>query len=509
MGFALEPAHHDHGPPLPTPMHPHPFTRSPLTPARPLCVGVIALLCLLLLGLSRPAPAAAAPNIELGLFDDAYVGPEREMWLKRSADAGARSVRIPVRWKYIAPQKPANPRQPGDPYRFWSIDRAVKTAIANGLQPVLNLTTAPAWAERGRRNPAIQQEGAWNPDPAAFGDFARAVATRYSGAYGGNGGLPRVSMYEAWNEPNYGLTHLAPQWRNGKPYGVKLYRQLLNAMHDGVKDVRADNKVIAPSLGPQGRTPKPNGKNPELAGVRPLFFLRELFCLKHNRKMTPKRCPPGKRARFDILSHHPINPAGTPAAKASHPDAVIGGDIGKLRRVLIKAQKAGNLHPAKVKRPIWVTEFWWETNPPNRQHGVKPMQQARNIAEALYVFWRAKVQRAFGFRIHDTAGAGKNAHGGASGLYNAAGQPKPSLTAFRFPFVADRRSKRKIFLWGKAPTTGQLAIEQRNGGSWRVIRRIQVQGGNVFTQNLKLAGKRQFRASIGDQQSLVWPVKKK
>jgi hypothetical protein len=473
-------------------------------------VGALTLLALscLLMALLAPAGADAKRNLQTGLYDDLYLTGQAALWLDRTRDANAESVRIPVRWKYIAQKVPRQPRQPRDPaYKFQSVDNAVRAATRAGLQPVLMVTTAPRWAERGNRNPGLKQEAAWDPDPVAFGHFAAAVAARYSGKLGG---LPRVKFYEAWNEPNYGLTHLAPQWRKGKPYGVELYRKLLNAMYNEVKAVSSANKIIAPSLGPVGRTPKKSGKsNNELAGVRPLFFLRELFCLKHNKKMRPKkRCPKKKRARFDILSHHPINPTGSPRAKAVHKDSVIGGDIGKLRKVLKKAQRANYVLPKKGKRPIWATEFWWESNPPNKRHGVKPMKQAKNIQEALYVFWKAKVQRVIGFRIRDAATAG-GIHGGASGLYDASGQPKPALQAFRFPFVADRRNKRKVLVWGKAPASGKLKIQRKKGKRWKTIKRTNVKSGKVFTQNLKLRGKKKLRASLGSDKTLIASVKKK
>ena len=369
-------------------------------------IAALALLALsaLIVGLAGPA-GADARNIETGIYDDLYLGGQTALWLDRTRDANAESVRIPVRWKYIAPTKPSQPSKPGDPaYKFASVDNAVKAATARGLQPLLMLSTAPSWAERGTPKPGLKQLAAWNPDPAAFGAFAAAVAARYSGGFNG---LPRVTMYEAFNEPNYGLTHLAPQWKNGKPYGVKLYRQLLNAMYSKVKAASSANKVIAPSLGPFGTTPNKSGKSKkELAGVRPLFFLQELFCLKHNKKMTPKPCPKKKRARFDILSHHPINPTGSPRDKGVDEDSITGGDVGKLRKVLKKAEKAGNLIPKKGKRPIWATEFWWESNPPNKKQGVAPEKQARNLAEAIYVFWQAKVERVFWFRISGCRPAG-------------------------------------------------------------------------------------------------------
>jgi curved DNA-binding protein CbpA len=468
----------------------------------------LALLCCLLVGLLQASHADAKRNIQTAIYDDLYVTGEATRWLDRTKKANAGSVRIPVRWKYIAPRKPRQPRLPRDPaYKFSGVDRAVRAATQRGLQPMLMVTTAPRWAERGKRKAGLKQESAWNPDPDEFGKFATAVATRYSGKLGG---LPRVKFYEAWNEPNYGLTHLAPQWKKGKPYGVELYRKLLNAMYKGVKGVQRSNKIVAPSLGPFGTTPKRKAKrNKALAGVRPMFFLRELFCLKHNKKMRPKkRCPKKKRARFDILSHHPINPGGSPRAKAKHKDSVIGGDVRKLRKVLKKAQRANYVLPKKGKRPIWATEFWWESNPPNKRHGVKLKKQARNISEALYVFWKARVQRAFYFRIKDTADT-SSIHGGASGLYTAKGKPKPALKAFSFPFVADRRNKRKVVAWGKAPAKGKLKIQRKKGKRWKTIKRTRVKRGKVFKQNLKLRGKKKVRATVGRERSLVWPVKRR
>jgi hypothetical protein len=442
--------------------------------------------------------------MKFGLFDNLYLEPsQQDVWLNRtSVRARAQTVRLPARWKFIAPTRPANPANPLDPaYDFQRLDGAVRKATNRGLEVVLNLTTAPSWAEGPGRSPKITQEGAWDPDPTAFGNFAKAVARRYSGSVAT---LPSVRFYEAWNEPNYGLTHLAPQWKNRKPYAVTLYRRLLNAMYDSVNSVRSSNKVVGPSLGPFGRAPNGRrGPKNQLAGMRPLYFLRELLCLRHNDRMTPTRCPRAKRARFDVLSHHPINPAGSPLDEAVHPDSVVGGDLGQLKKVMRKAEKAGNVLPARIRRPLWITEFWWTTNPPDAGGaGVPPMKQARNIEEALYGFWRVGVERAYSFMIRDT-------RYDPTGLYTQAGEPKPSLTAFRFPLVADRRSKRNVLVWGKSPSGGQLQIQERKNGNWKTLARTSVKSGKIFTKTLRFRGKAKLRAQIGGEQSLTWPVKAK
>ena len=50
-----------------------------------------------------------------------------------------------------------------------------------------------------------------------------------------------------------------------------------------------------------------------------------------------------------------------------------------------------------------------------------------------------------------------------SGIFFANGKKKPSFTAVRFPFVADRNGKHKARLWGKAPHQGKVAIGRTDG----------------------------------------------
>ena len=68
---------------------------------------------------------------------------------------------------------------------------------------------------RRQRAGASPRRNIWAPDPGAYGRFAVAVARRYSGQFTDplNAGtdLPRVRLYQAWNEPNLPL-FLQPQW---------------------------------------------------------------------------------------------------------------------------------------------------------------------------------------------------------------------------------------------------------------------------------------------------------
>ena len=99
-------------------------------------------------------------------------------------------------------------------------------------------------------------------------------------------------------------------------------------------------------------------------------------------------------------------------------------------------------------------------------------------------------------------------NGYQSGIFFLDGQPKPSRTAFSFPFVTERRSGAQIVAWSIPPRTGRLAIQRRSGGGWRTVKRTQVRGGRPFQTTLALRGAGTFRAQIGGATSLAWTQKR-
>jgi hypothetical protein len=95
-----------------------------------------------------------------------------------------------------------------------------------------------------------------------------------------------------------------------------------------------------------------------------------------------------------------------------------------------------------------------------------------------------------------------------TGVFLSDGTPKPAATSFRFPFVLDRQSKNKVFVWGKSPEKGKLTIEKKRGGGWHKVKRVKVKDNKVFTTKLDARGKGKYRATVGDQTSLVWTLRK-
>ena len=186
----------------------------------------------------------------------------RRLALERIRATGATVVRIPVDWRGLVAAGPPASFDATDPadrsYDFAHLDEAVKSAVLAGLQPILVVSHAPAFAEAPARW-AYAYPGSWDPDPAALEAFAQALAGRYDGSFpdpsGPAAALPRVTLFQAWNEPNL-ARYLEPQWvvREGKwtAFSPLLYRELLNAFYAGVKLVAPDDVVITAGVAPEG-----------------------------------------------------------------------------------------------------------------------------------------------------------------------------------------------------------------------------------------------------------------
>ena len=150
-----------------------------------------------------------------------------------------------------------------------------------------------------------------------------------------------------------------------------------------------------------------------------------------------------------------------------------------------------------------MTEFWWDSKPPNKV-GAPLATQARWIQQSMYLFWKAGASVAINFQIDDAPDRPTVHAGFQSGVYFQDGRPKPSLTAFKFPFVTNRTTPSKLEAWGKAPEAGKLLIQRQQGSRWLTVKKLQVSKGGVFDTTLRLSGKQRLRAQVGSQKSLVW-----
>jgi hypothetical protein len=447
---------------------------------------VAALAGVCLAAMAPPAEARIAKRPLTTGFADPLFGSSdagvRARWLDNARGAGARVIRLAAFWSAVSPSVPSpifNPSNPADPEYNWDgLDAAVRDASDRGLRVLLTASSAPAWAE-GPGRPANADPGTWRPDPGGFAAFGTALASRYSGSFpdparpGQN--LPAVHAYQAWNEPNL-YTNLDPQWDGNSPVSPGIYRALLNAFYAAVKSVQPSATVVMAGTAPYGDAP--GGRR-----VPPVTFDRVLFCADN------PVCP--APARFDVFAHHPIN-VGAPSDGASNVVDATTPDLRRLKRALRDGVRAGGVAPAGPK-PIWVTEIWWDSKPPDPD-GVPLRKQARWTAEAMEILWRQGASVVIFLQIADSPPLPDYPSSSQSGIFFEDGRPKPSLKAFRFPFVARKLDRRRVEVWGKPPRGGRVKIQRRVGGHWRTISRLGASAEAPFVRRLRLRGTPKLRA---------------
>lgn len=416
-------------------------------------VGVALVLALVVpMGFAAGAAASARP-LTTALFAPG-IDLTKPGVVEQMTASGVTAIRLMVNWASVAPTVTASgfdAADSADPqYRWGPVDAAVQAATDAGLQPIIDVADAPAWAQDG---PPKQYYGPVRPHAADLAAFAHAIATRYSGAFDG---LPRVRDWMFWNEPNL-VFDLRPQFEHGQAVSPAIYRTLLNTFADEIHGVHPDNTVIAGATAPfTSRT----GATADW-GVAPLTFMRNLLCLSKKLEATCKA-----RVKFDVWAHHPYT-SGGPSHHANLPNDVSLGDLPEMRAVLQAGVRSHHVVSRHAPQ-FWVTEFSWDTNPPDPK-AVPIGLQSRWVAEALETMWRAGVSLVTWFTLQDDP---MSMSPYQSGLYFADGKPKPTLTAFRFPFVV-RADASRLHVWARTPAgaPGTITVQLRQHG-WRTVARL-------------------------------------
>jgi hypothetical protein len=429
----------------------------------------------------RNLPTVARPTIldddALMLYSDARTA---EATARELRSLGVDWLRVNAAWSNIAPasqsarRPPFDARDPGAyPAGAWApLDRAVRTAARNGLRVLIDIGFwAPRWAVGRAVEPVARQR--WDISRVEFARFAEAVARRYSGRYRG---LPAAVGFTIWNEPNNG-DFLLPQWRRqGDRWVVdsaRSYRELMNAAYPAIKRIAPRSLVLVGATFQAGTDRPGSAASP----VAPLRFLRELACVsKDLRPVHDGGCRGFRPLLGDGWSHHPYSPGVTPDHADPDPDHVDIAGLGRLTGMLDHLY----LERRTVSRmPVYVTEFGYETNPPDPTARVDPAAQARFLPEAERLAYGNPDVRSFAqFLLRDGAvrpgrTTGQRWSDVQSGLMYADATPKPALTSFRYAFVVHRIGARSIAWWAHVrPGTGQRTVgisARAPHGAWRAL----------------------------------------
>jgi hypothetical protein len=460
-------------------------------------------LVLVLGALLAPAAAQASPTqMSIMMDDDLLVYRDDSTAAKtltQMKSLGVDTVRVTVLWRTVAEFakftkddlaklegkknrraraaalrqnrrfKPANPGT--YPTRNWDrYDNLVRAASDRGIRIYFNITgPGPTWAHTKKPKGSKAPQSTFKPRPREFKLFVTAIGKRFNGTYrdenGARGKLPQVNMWSLWNEPNQG-GWLSPQWetRGGQtvPASPALYRKLYQSGYEGLvaSGHRADNSIIllgetAP-LGSDAKTAK--------SPMRPKQFLRELLCIQPNG--TPytgaaaqaRDC--GDLAKGALAAsgyaHHPYTKNLPPTQRDPSPDSLTMANISELGTLLDDLAAKTNAVPSDLQ--LFMTEYGFETNPPDPFSGVAPALQAKFNTVGEYLAWsNPRIASQAQFLLADGGPVrtrDKKSKGYwfnyQSGLFYQRGQAKPAAYAYSFPFVATAT--------GVDPTTGAPAF---------------------------------------------------
>jgi hypothetical protein len=363
-------------------------------------------------GLAVPA-ATASPKMKIGIYDEGttFFDSATQTWAAYHA-LGAQVVRVNLYWGGklgVARYRPFEGSDPRDAAYNWSLyDSVVQYAGAKKINVLFSITGTPRWANGGQSS---------NRPPKNFNDlrnFAYAAAARYSGTYTGTDGrtLPAVRFWAAWNEPNNPV-FLRPQFvkRGGKwvIQSAIAYAKICNAIYAGVHSTMyKDEKVACGVTAPRGNN-NPRSARPS---VSPVAFLT-----------AAKKA--GMRT-FDAYAHNPYYgvPTETPSTRPASARPGLAPTAITLANINVLLAAVGRLYGP---RHLWITEYGYQTDPPDAFFGVSWARQARYLTQAFEIARKnPRIDMMIWFLLKDQP----DLSGWQSGLMTVGGRRKPAYAAF-------------------------------------------------------------------------------
>jgi hypothetical protein len=430
------------------------------------------------LGAAALPASATASSRQMTIFQDdgVFLGHTRHDPNGAMAEAkalGVDVVRVFLSWYEVSPDRRSRRRPSGfdvgDPdsagYNWDLYDAFIERARFNGLKVLLTLSPAiPYWAsEEPRRCPHriggyghLARSCMWKPKVDLFGQFAKAVARRYGRSGGRYGG--QVALYSLWNEPN--LEHyLYPQRqrRDGVMVDVaaRRYRELWQSGWKAIAayDRPMRNKVLF------GET---------AAISSPSDTLYAALCLDEQGRPFRGRlrrlqgCSRSSRLPIGGVAVHPYNQdgGGSVFSRSFTLDSLPLAYLRRLHTVMDRAARRGRIPRGKG---IYITEFGFQSRPPDRLVRISLPRHAASINEAERLFFAdGRVKAIAQYELFDAPDHREF----NTGLRLRSGRKKPAWDAFRMPLVASRLARGVVEVWGMVrPATGQVRPALRASGS--------------------------------------------
>lgn len=452
-----------------------------------------------------PAGAAASPG-QISIFQDepvlrGFTEKDADESMREVRYLGADVVRTFVYWRDVAPRvesrtmpagfDPGDPNSPG--YDWSTYDAFVERAERNGLGVYFTISPPmPYWAsEEPERcphpiggRPELGESCFWKPRTSMFADFVKAVAIRYAG---------RVSFYSLWNEPN--LEHyLYPQLRRTR-FGVvdvaaKRYRSLW---------YRGWQQIAKYDSGMRGRV-----LFGETAAISsPMDTLRAALCLDpsgrpfRGRLRELQGCVDPRPLPVGGFAHHPYGQfaSGGVFERTNSIDSLPMAYLGRLHALIEGAARRGRI---PRRRGIYVSEFGFQSKPPDRYKGLRLGDHARALNEAERLFFRdRRIRSVAQFQLYDSPEP-KDRDLFNTGLRLIKGGLKPAYRAYRLPLTAERVAPGVVRVWGQVRparrrATVSIMANRRRGGARVRIARFETNRSGFFSRLIRRPGAAELR----------------
>ena len=481
-----------------------------------------------------------------------YSAPDKlEETLAEMKRLGADRIRVSVFWHLLAPS-PRSQTRPfpegagADPRSYsaekWDrYDRIVTTADRLGLELLFNLTSpVPHWATPSP--PRAELEDNFRPSAREFEDFVKAVGTRYSGTFADeavrqnttsfldhcqptpnfplppeicppdstdpgpdnpnppNTGplLPRVDTWSIWNEPNMPgwLTPQSHEDDTSLAASPHVYRKLADAMYSGLRETgHGSDTILIAETAPRGASERAVGQS-----LPPLLFVRELYCLDRNLRpfrgdaAERRNCPDGGagfREAHPVLfdatafAHHPYAFEAPPGRTDRTKDHVVMGDLGRLTRTLDRILAR---YGSSRRLSVWLTEYGYQTNPPDPYVGWPWKKHARFLSHAEWLAYKQRrVRSTAQFLLYDDGPLpdypeDDPRHWGTfqTGLRTAQGEAKAAYASYQRGIHVVRRPRpgrpARVFGYYRAApgrTPARIEFRRRGRKRWRVVKEVQ------------------------------------
>lgn len=263
-------------------------------------------------------PEMMGVQLEVNLSDEDWAEAMRRV----TDNLSVRWIKLQIPWREMQPDRPD---QIDAPF-FRRVERYIEDANRRGLNVLLSIAKAPAWAR------TVLEEDGPPDDPQALADFLTLLLREINPNEGRELVGDYIDAIEIWNEPN-----LRREWQGTLPFTGAGYMQLFVPAYNAVRAASPTLPIITAGLAPTSNT---------AGSVDDIEFLQQMYAA-------------GLGQYTDIfVGAHPFSWGNAPDALCcgtrgwdDNPHFFFAETIRSYRQIM-----SANGHDA-VK--LWVTEFGW------------------------------------------------------------------------------------------------------------------------------------------------------